>query len=234
MSEKINKLSLRQHFFATKTQSHLSACVAQACKGKSWCLSGFVATLKFLNIKLLAAAVIIVLFFSNLATSADERSDYDFLEQPKQSTRGLDGSFMGDKLNRAREKVQMLDDLYKTFIVLITAEYVNDPSVLPAATLIKRVFESMSKKGWHRARLLDATGTPFNPDNNPRDKFERDAITAMVSGESYFEKVEKVDGKDSLRAATRVRAVMKGCIACHPDKKVGDLLGAISYSIPMN
>jgi len=189
------------------------------------------------KIKKLFAAMIIVLFFSNLPATADERSDYDFPGQPKQSTRGLDdsyGSFMGDKLNRAREKVQMLDDLYKTFIVLITAEYVKDPSVLPAATLAKRVFESMSRKGWHKARFLDATGTPFNPDNNPSDKFERDAIKAMTSGESYFEKIERVDGKDNLRAATSVRAIMKGCIYCHPDKKVGDLLGAISYSIPMN
>lgn len=189
------------------------------------------------KIKKLLAAIIIVLFFSNLAATADEHLNYDFPEQPKQPTRGTDDlykSFMGDKLSRAREKVQMLDDLYKTFIVLITAEYVNDPSVLPAAALSKRVFESMSKKGWHKARLLDATGTPFNPDNNPRDKFERDAIKAMVSGESYFEKVEKTDGKDWLRAASSVRAVMKGCIACHPDKKVGDLLGAISYSIPLN
>ncbi|KHE91005.1 MAG: DUF3365 domain-containing protein [Candidatus Scalindua rubra] len=189
------------------------------------------------KIKKLFASIIIVLFFPNLTATADERSDYDFPEQQRQSTRGLDdsyGSFMGDKLTRAREKVRMLDDVYKTFIVLITAEYVDDPSVLPAATLTKRVFESMSRKGWNKARLLDATGTPFNPDNNPRDKFERDAIKAMISGESYFEKVEKVDGKDSLRAATSVRAVMKGCIYCHPDKKVGDLLGAISYSIRIN
>lgn len=177
---------------------------------------------------------IIIIFFSSPGALAEKRLNDDF---PEQQTRKVDDfykSFMGDKLIRAREKVQMLDDLYKTFLVLITAEYVNDPSVLPAATLSKRVFELMSKKGWHKARLLDATGTPFNPDNNPRDKFERDAIKAMGLGESYFEKVEKIEGKDCLRAATSVRAIMKGCIACHPDKKVGDLLGAISYSIPLN
>jgi rhamnogalacturonyl hydrolase YesR len=89
----------------------------------------------------------------------------------------------------------------------------------------------MSKKGWHKARLLDATGTPFNPDNNPKDKFERDAIEALISGKSYFERVEKIGDKDYLRAATSVSAVMVGCISCHPDRKIGDLLGAISYSI---
>jgi len=189
------------------------------------------------RIKNLFAVIIIVLLFANPTATAEERLNYDFPEQFKEPKRRSDDSYMSfksDNLGDARKKVQMLDDVYKTFIVLITAEYVNDPSVLPAATLSKRVFESMSKKGWHKARLLDATGTPFNPDNNPRDEFERDAIKAMVSGESYFEKVERADGKDNLRAATSVRAVMKGCITCHPDKKLGDLLGAISYSIPLN
>jgi hypothetical protein len=136
--------------------------------------------------------------------------------------------------DRARQTVKMLDDLYKTFIVLITVEYVDSPSILPAATLSKRVFEAMGKKGWHKARLLDATDNPFNPDSNPKDKFERDAIKAIVSGRSYFERSEKIEGKDYLRAATSVRAVTEGCTFCHPDKKVGELLGAISYSIPLD
>lgn len=55
----------------------------------------------------------------------------------------------------------------------------------------------------------------------------------MISGKSYFEKVEKIEGKDYLRAATSVTVVMEGCIICHPNKKVGDLLGAIAYSIPL-
>ena len=164
-------------------------------------------------IKLVLASVVI-LFFTSTTTIAEESSK-------------------GKTVIQAREIVQMLDDLYKTFIVLITEEYVNDPSVLPAATLSKRVFEAMSKKGWHKARLLDATGTPFNPDNNPKDEFERDAIKAMVSGKSYFERVEKIEGKDHLRAATIVPVVIKGCTICHQDKKVGDLLGAISYSITL-
>ncbi len=104
---------------------------------------------------------------------------------------------------------------------------------MPAATLSKRVFEAMSKKGWHKARLVDATGSPYNPDNNPRDEFERDAIKAMISGKSYFERIEKFEGRDYLRGATVLAADMEGCTYCHPDKKLGDILGAISYSIPL-
>jgi len=182
-------------------------------------------------IKLVLASVII-LFFTSTTITAEEY----FIEEPRKPLEVLDELYkaiLNVELSQAREKVQMLDDLYKTFIVLITGEYVKNPSVLPAATLSKRVFEVMSKKGWHKARLLDATGTPFNPDNNPKDEFERDAIKALISGKTYFEKVEKIKGRDYLRAATAVSAVMQGCIICHPSKKVGDLLGAISYSIPL-
>ena len=77
------------------------------------------------------------------------------------------------------------------------------------------------------------TGTPFNPENNPRDEFERDAINAMIAGKTYFEKVEKIEGKDHLRAVTSVHAVMKGCISCHPSSRVGDLLGGIAYNIAL-
>ena len=182
-------------------------------------------------VKLFVTSIIII-FFTSITINAEEY----FIEQPKKPLEVIDELYkaiLNEELRQAREKVRMLDDLYKTFIVLITGEYVKNPSVLPAATLSKRVFEVMSKKGWHKARLLDATGTPFNPDNNPKDEFERDAIKAMVSGKSYFERVEKIEGKDHLRAATAVSAVMVGCISCHPDRKVGDLLGAISFIIPL-
>ncbi len=187
------------------------------------------------NIKKLMLVFLLMLFFTGSKVTAEELTDYlmDVPKKPVQVMEELYKSVKNLELEHARKTVRMLDDLYKTYIVLITQEYVDDPSVLPAATLSKRVFESMNKKGWHKARLLDATGTPFNPENNPRDEFERDAIKAMISGQTYFEKIEKIEGKDHLRAVTSVHAIMKGCISCHPDRKFGDLLGGIAYSIPL-
>jgi hypothetical protein len=178
---------------------------------------------------------ILMLFFAGSKVNAKDVADYllDVPKTHKQIMRELHESVMNLELEHARKTVRMLDDLYKTYIVLITQEYVDDPSVLPAATLSKRVFKSMTKKGWYKTRLLDATGTPFNPENNPRDEFERDAIKAMIAGKTYFEKIEKIEGKDHLRAVTSVHAIMKGCISCHPDRKFGDLLGGIAYSIPL-
>ncbi len=89
-------------------------------------------------------------------------------------------------------------------------------------------------EGWAMQRVENVWKShPFNPENNPRDEFERDAIKAMIAGKTYFEKIEKIEGKDHLRAVTSVHAVMKGCISCHPDRKFGDLLGGIAYIIPL-
>jgi len=178
---------------------------------------------------------IVMLFFTGSKVTAEDTTYY-FMDVPKKPLQIMEELYKSVKnleLEHARKTVRMLDDLYKTYIVLITEEYVDDPSVLPAATLSKRVFKLMNKKGWHKVRLLDATGTPFNPENNPRDAFERDAINAMISGKTYFEKIEKIEGKDHLRAVTSVHAVMKGCISCHPSSRVGDLLGGIAYNITL-
>ena len=184
---------------------------------------------------MLILVLIAMVFFTGSKVTAEEAAYY-FMDVPKKPLQVIEELYKAVKnleLEHARKTVRMLDDVYKTYIVLITEEYVDDPSVLPAATLSKRVFKSMNKKGWHNARLLDATGTPFNPENNPKDEFERDAINAMISGKTYFEKIEKIDGKDHLRAVTSVHAVMKGCISCHPSSRVGDLLGGIAYNIAL-
>jgi hypothetical protein len=184
---------------------------------------------------MLILVLIAMVFFTGSKVTAEDITDY-YMDVPKKPLQVIEELYKAVKnleLEHARKTVRMLDDVYKTYIVLITEEYVDDPSVLPAATLSKRVFKSMNKKGWHKARLLDATGTPFNPENNPKDEFERDAINAMISGKTYFEKIEKIDGKDHLRAVTSVHAVMKGCISCHPSSRVGDLLGGIAYNIAL-
>ena len=51
---------------------------------------------------------------------------------------------------RTRQQVLMLDDLYKTAIVAITEHYVNDPSILSAASAAKVLFAAMKAKGSRR------------------------------------------------------------------------------------
>lgn len=137
---------------------------------------------------------------------------------------------------RTRKQVQMLDDLYKTAIVLITDKYVQRETDLPAGTAFKALFTAMKKKGWHEVRLVDATGEPLVEDNAPADDFEKSAITALLAGKPGFEQVIEKDGKRFLRSATPVPVVMQKCILCHPNYKdvpEGKAIGALSYIVPV-
>lgn len=155
-----------------------------------------------------------VLGFAALATGADRKG-------PDKAS-----------LERARQSVKMLDDLYKTAVVSITNKYVEDQANTPAAAVAKEVFEAMHQKGWHHARLVDATGKPKNKENLPKTAFEKKAVEEIKGGKTYYEEVGEQDGKPVLRAGTIVPAVLKQCAICHGGKE-GRLLGVITYEVPI-
>lgn len=137
-------------------------------------------------------------------------------------------------LARTRKLVQMLDDIYKTAIVLVTKHYVEESSDLPAGEAFKALFETVRAKGWHEVRLLDATGKPVEASNAPRDEFEREAIRELKNGKTYFEKVETRQGQPYLRAATAIPVVMDKCVMCHShykNAKPGEAIGALGYTL---
>ena len=148
----------------------------------------------------------------------------------KQSKAEVDPS----ALERARREVKMLDDLYKTTIVYINDTYVKDGDEPAAGEIAREIFAAMKKKGWHDARLVDATGKPTNDDNAPRDAFEKQAAKKILGGETYCEEVVRENGKTFLRAATLVPVVNQKCLMCHPGHKVGDVLGTVSYKISLD
>jgi hypothetical protein len=135
-------------------------------------------------------------------------------------------------LQRARDEVKKLDDLYKTAVVGITATYVEKQADVPAATVAKAVFEAMHKKGYHTARLVDASGKPKSKKNVAESDFEKKAVADIKGGKSYVEEIGEKDGKPVLRAGTIVPAVMNQCVICHGVKQ-GDLLGVLVYEVPI-
>jgi hypothetical protein len=140
-------------------------------------------------------------------------------------------------ITRSRKQVLMLDDLYKTAIVLITENYVDESSDLAAGAAFQKLFEAMRKKGYHDVRLLDATGEPYNEKNAPRDDFEKAAIAALKTGKPAPEQVVEKEGKRYLRMATPVPVVMKKCTLCHPAYEkaaAGQAIGALGYTIPVD
>lgn len=136
-------------------------------------------------------------------------------------------------VERAREQVKMLDDLYKTAVVSITERYVGKQDEQPAIMVAKDVFGTMRKQGWHSAKLVDATGEPMGVDNSPQTDFEKEAVIQINAGKPYFDRVVG-EGKDRrLLAATVVPVVSKKCAVCHNHRKVGEVLGFIRYNVPI-
>jgi hypothetical protein len=133
-----------------------------------------------------------------------------------------------EALARTRDQVKMLDSLYKNAVVSITNKYEGPPAIKVA----KDVFAAMEKEGWHKAKLVDASGTPQNEANLPATAFEKRAAAAMQDGKPYYEEVEGEGDDRLLRVATVVPAVTKKCATCHGAKE-GDLLGFIRYEVPV-
>jgi hypothetical protein len=139
-------------------------------------------------------------------------------------------------VERARREVRMLDDIYKTAVVLVTEHYVKTDSDLAAGSAFKVLFDSIAKKGWHEARLVDATGQPYSDLNLPKEGFEKKAIAELLAGKPSYDQVITEDGKRYLLAATAIPVVMEKCIMCHENYRnveKGKAIGAISYKVPV-
>ena len=135
-------------------------------------------------------------------------------------------------VDRTRREVKMLDDLYKTAIVYMNDVYVEDANSVAAGETARDLFAAMKAKGWHDARLVDASGKPKNKANIASTDFEKKAVAAMKEGKTYYEEIGEEKGKPIFRAATIVPAVMKECAVCHRVKE-GTLLGTIVYELPI-
>lgn len=139
-------------------------------------------------------------------------------------------------VERTRKQVKMLDDIYKTAVVLITDKYVNDEDDFPAGSAAIALFGAVEKKGWHKARLIDLTGEPYESDNVAQDDFEKQGAKQLKGGKDYVEQIVDKDGKPYLRAMTPVPVVLKKCVMCHPhyaDVKEGAPIGAVVYTLPI-
>ena len=137
-------------------------------------------------------------------------------------------------LTTARQQLLMLDDLYKTAIVLITEHYVNKETGGSGATAAKALFSAMKEKGHHEVRLIDTTGAPYNDENLAKDKFEKKAVEELKKGKATYEQVETRDDGRYLRFATAVPVVMDKCVMCHEsykDAKPGEAIGALTYTL---
>ena len=137
-------------------------------------------------------------------------------------------------LKRARWETEMLDNLYKNAIVLITTHYVTEETDLPAGSAFKALFAEMKDKGYHEVRLIDGLGEPINDENLPQDDFEKAGIEAMLAGKPIYEKIEDRDGMRVLRTVTPLPMVMAKCVLCHDNYEGKKIVGGLGYTVPID
>jgi len=187
--------------------------------------------LRFAVVLVLAALPICV---HSLIADLPAASGADKAAAAAPSTEKTTDAEQNREIERARREIKLLDDIYKTAIVLITKHYVEEDSDLPAGEAFKVLFDGMQEKGWHQVRLLDATGEPLNDANTPQDDFEKNAIKALLAGKPYYEEKSEKDGKHYLRAATPLPVVMEKCSMCHDNYKDQKVIGALGYTLPLD
>ncbi|PPD01108.1 MAG: hypothetical protein CTY36_10005 [Methylocystis sp.] len=139
------------------------------------------------------------------------------------------------EIERTRQHIKMLDDVFKTAVVLIDETYVKHPSDPSAASAAKALFAAMKKNGWYDVRLIGLTDKVGDPDDEPKDAFEKTAAKRLRGGgEQAYEEIMEKDGKRYLRMATGIPVVSENCVMCHAHFK-GDKgnIGALSYTMPV-
>ncbi len=140
-------------------------------------------------------------------------------------------------VKRARREVRMLDDIFKTAIVLITDKYVKTKKDYPAGRAAIKWLRDVAAKGHPEARLIDVSGDPYNPANAAKDAFEKEGVKQLKAGKDYYDRVVRKGGKEYLRAITPIPVVMDKCILCHENYKMakkGEAVGALSYTVPID
>jgi hypothetical protein len=132
-------------------------------------------------------------------------------------------------LPEGRRQVRMMDDVYKTAVVATHQMYVQDPGTPAAVIWAKQVINKLKGKGWPDARIFATHDRPLNPENAPVDGFERNAAAAFKKGNVSYEEV----APGELRYATDLRILDEKCVMCHVRSKPGDLVGGVSYRVPL-
>ncbi len=130
-------------------------------------------------------------------------------------------------LSQARQMVRMMNDIYLSGVIATHKMYVQDPGMPAAVTWGKQVIRQVRAKGWPDAHIFDTTGRPLNPENSPKDAFEKEAVAAFTAGKK---ELERTDG-GVYRLAVPLRILDESCVKCHVRAKPGDLVGGVSYEV---
>ncbi|GKS59218.1 hypothetical protein YTPLAS18_27450 [Nitrospira sp.] len=115
--------------------------------------------------------------------------------------------------------------------IKIAQEHSAPDTVPLPATATREMAETLAKEGIFNARVISEA--PLNPANKPEPGFEEEAIKALAAGETERITVEPINGVMTFRRMTPDIIQNQACISCHTDKKMGEMVGAVSVQVPL-
>jgi len=114
----------------------------------------------------------------------------------------------------------------------VSRDYAGDPNAIPfPATATQEMGKTLGERGVYQARLV--SDQPMNPANAPKDAFETKAMEAINAGANSFSDIQVINGVPMFLRASADRASVEACVDCHVGKKLGDVIGMLSVTIPM-
>ena len=134
-------------------------------------------------------------------------------------------------VDEARRQAEILHEaMHHTLHVVHHELYREDEGLPIPAEIMKDVFTELEAEKGVSLRWLAVEGQAMNTDHKPRDAFEREAFTALESGEASYEKVDA----GVYRRAGRI-VLTNHCLKCHvPDRKdTEDRTAGLIISMPV-
>lgn len=114
----------------------------------------------------------------------------------------------------------------------VSRDHEEDPDGIPfPATAIQEIGQELEVVGVYQARFV--SDQPMNPANAPKDTFEQKALERIKNGAKSVSEIETINGVPTFRRASADVATVEACVSCHGGKKLGDVLGMLSLSIPI-
>ncbi len=114
----------------------------------------------------------------------------------------------------------------------VSRDHEEDPDGIPfPATAIQEIGQELEVVGVYQARFV--SDQPMNPANAPKDTFEQKALERIKNGAKSVSEIETINGVPTFRRASADVATVEACVSCHGGKKLGDVLGVLSLSIPI-
>jgi methyl-accepting chemotaxis protein len=155
---------------------------------------------------------ILVIFWATELFISMKRQESQLIEQVKDKARFIATQMRIERKWAAKAASERNWDLVPPIMNIETAKIAN-------------------QAGLYNIRFVSSE--PFNPENGPRDEFERLGLQALAKGEEEFYRIENIGDSKVLRWMTPDKASEAECLNCHPGKKVGDMLGAMTVAVPL-